>query len=702
MPTKAANPVAPMLAKLREQGDVYVAIGLVSFLVIMVIPLPPLVLDMLLALSIAGSLLVLLVTFYVVDPVDFSLFPTILLATTLFRLSLNVASTRLILLHGATGQHAAGNIIRTFGQVVVGGSYVVGLVVFIILVIINFVVITKGAGRVSEVAARFTLDAMPGKQMAIDGELNSGLIDEREARRRREAVTREADFYGAMDGASKFIRGDAIAGILITLINIVGGIIIGVVQNGLPLLTAVENYTVLTIGDGLVSQIPALIVSAASGMLVTRIRDEEDRTLQQQVGVQLFGAYRPLALLTAALFGFVLIPGLQVPFSILGFAAGYAAWRGFKADPAANGQSAKADPAADKPAEASDEPPVETLLRVEPLTFELGVDLIGLVDERHGGTLVERIQRIRRQIAQDLGLLVPSVHLRDNLRLQGGEYVILLRGEEVARGKVVPRQLLAINPGDATSTLKGVKGTDPVFGLDAVWIPEAQRMTAQNAGYTVVDVPTVLTTHLTEVLQQHGHELYGRQQLADVLEQVGKDNPRLIEELVPEPLSRGVLLRVFRNLIREGVSVRDSQTILEGLADHARRVQDPDVLTEFVRQKMARHLTRRFAADDGVLRYIGLAPDTEDALASSLHGGEGGAMSLGLDPEQARRLLTGLRDAAEAWRGPGEAVVLCPPLARGPLRRLTEKIIPRVPVLSPAELLPSVRLERVAVVSLKK
>lgn len=698
MASSAPNPFQKLVDRVRGQGDIALAVSLVAFLVIMIVPMPATVLDLLLTVSISTSLLILLTTFYVKAPVQFSIFPTLLLATTLYRLSLNVASTRLILLSGGS-EASAGRIIETFGQVVVGGSYVVGLVVFVILVVINFVVITKGAGRVAEVAARFTLDAMPGKQMAIDAELNAGLINEVEARKRREEITREADFYGAMDGASKFIRGDAIAGIVITIVNILGGIIIGVFQEGLGFGEAAQVYTVLTIGDGLVSQIPALIISAAAGMLVTRVVDDDKKGLAGQFGKQLFTSHRALALLAGAL----LLTGIGIqvylPFAVMAALAGTASYQAYQRHQAELNRPKGPDLAQDS--RASDhEAPVETLLRVEPLAVELGVDLINLVDERKGGNLVERIQRIRRQIASDVGMLVPPVHLRDNLRLEGGEYRVLLRGEEVARGKLLPRQLLAINPGDATAGLRGVPWKDPVFGLDALWVSEDSRLHAQTMGYTVVDCPTVVTTHLTECIQQYGHELFGRQQLADILERVQQQNPRLVEDIIPEPLSRSTVLNVFRNLLRESISIRDAQTILEALADHAHRVQDADVLTEFVRQRLARHITHRYAKE-GVVHYIGLAPDAEQAISNALHGGEGGSMNLTLDPNAARKLLTAIRSAAESWRGAEDVVVLCPPLARGPLRRLTEKVVPRVPVVSPAELMPTVRLERVAAVSLR-
>lgn len=700
MATTAQNPLQQIVDRVRGQGDIALAVALVAFLVIMVVPMPAPVLDLLLSVSITTSLLILLTTFYVKAPVHFSIFPTLLLATTLFRLSLNVASTRLILLSGGR-ETSAGRIIETFGNVVVGGSYVVGLVVFIILVVINFVVITKGAGRVAEVAARFTLDAMPGKQMAIDAELNAGLINEIEARKRREEITREADFYGAMDGASKFIRGDAIAGIVITIVNILGGIIIGVFQEGLTFADAAQVYTVLTIGDGLVSQIPALIISAAAGMLVTRVVDDDKKGLAGQFGKQLFSSHRALALLAGALVLTGLGLGTDVApfFLFMAAASGAASWFAYQRHLAELNKPKGPDLAQDSRA-SNTEAPVETLLRVEPLAVELGVDLINLVDERKGGNLVERIQRIRRQIAQDIGMLVPPVHLRDNLRLEGGEYRVLLRGEEVAKGKLLPRQLLAINPGDATSGLRGIPWKDPVFGLDALWISEDARLHAQTMGYTVVDCPTVVTTHLTECIQRYGHELFGRQQLSDILERVQQENPRLVEDIIPEPLSRSAVLNVFRNLLRESISIRDAQTILEALADHAHRVQDADVLTEFVRQRLARHITRRYAKE-GVVHYIGLAPDAEQAISNALHGGEGGSMNLTLDPNAARKLLTGIRSAAESWRGAEDVVVLCPPLARGPLRRLTEKVVPRVPVVSPAELMPTVRLERVAAVSLR-
>ncbi len=696
----ANNPITATLERLRGQGDIWVAAGIFGLLAIMVVPLPTAVMDMLLALSISLSILTMLVTFYVTKPVQFSVFPTILLITTLFRLSLNVATTRLILLHGAEGPQAAGSIIQAFGNVVVGGNVAVGLVVFIILVIINFMVITKGAGRIAEVSARFTLDAMPGKQMAVDAELNAGLIDEATAKQRRSDVSREADFYGSMDGASKFIRGDAIAGILITIVNILGGIFIGVVQNDLDFGTAIGIYTVLTIGDGLVGQVPALVVSTAAGMLVTRVPDETDGQLHTQLAQQLFGSHRALGMLAVAVLGFIAIPGLRIPFLIIAVVSGTISWRLMKqkAKQPERGESEQQAATQDGPAE----PDLTSMLHVEPLTVELGVDLVALVEERKGGTLVERIQRIRQQFATDDGLIVPAVHLRDNLKLDGGEYKVLLRGEVIGEGKVVPRQCLAIDPGDTKGPIRGIPTKDPVFGLDALWIPETSRLRASAKGYTVVDVPTIVTTHLQELLRQHGHELFGRQELSDVLDRASRLSPRLVEELIPDVLSRGSVLRVFRNLLREGISIRDSQSILEALAEHAARSRDPNVLTELVRQRLARHISHRFTGAAGTLRYFSMAPDAEEVVSRSLQASEDGTTRLIMDPSIAQTLLTRMGQLVASQQGADDVVLLAPPLVRGPFRRLSEKLFPRVPVLSPGELLPTVRLERVGLLTLEK
>ncbi len=691
----ASRPAAALpFAGIRANADAFLALGVFAVVAVMMVPLPPIVLDLLLAGSITMSLLVFLVAIYTRRPVEFSVFPTVLLVTTVFRLSLNVASTRLILTHGSEGTHAAGHVIEAVGNFLIGGNALVGFIVFCILVTINFMVVTKGAGRVAEVAARFTLDAMPGKQMAVDAELNAGLIDEKTAKRRRAEVAREADFYGAMDGASKFIKGDAIAAIIITLINIVGGIIIGVVMDDLDVVTALSNYTILTIGDGLASQFPALITSAAAGMLVTRVNDVEDNTLDHQVGHQLLGNPRVLAILAVLAGLFVFVPGLRLVFAIIAVALGALAYALRNQTPVS---SAPADDAPAAPSEA----PIEDLLKVDPLVIELGLDLLYLGDEQKGGQLVQRIQQLRRQVASDLGIVLPTFRLRDNVRLGAGQYRILLRGETIGQGNVVSRQNLALDPGTATAPLKGAEGKDPVFGMKGYWVPDAMRLKAQSLGYTVVDVPTVLTTHLDDLVKRHAHELFGRQNLADALERVSQSNPKLVEELTPDPLPRSAVLRVFRNLIAEGVGVRDTQGILEALSEFAPRTRDPDVLTEFVRARLARAVTARFSGDDGVLRYIGLGADAEDAISRGLQGNDGGAMSLVLDPDTTRKLFAALRTAVEGYSGPGEVVLLVPPLARGPLRRLIEKALPRVPVMSPSEIVPGTGLERAAELSLR-
>ncbi len=680
-------------------GDGLLAAMMFGVLGIVLVPMPPALMDVLIASSICLSLLMLLVTLYVNRPVDFSVFPTLLLAATIFRLSLNVASTRLILLGGGdVGSAAAGRIIEAFGQVVVGGSYVVGVVIFAIFVVINFVVITKGAGRVAEVSARFTLDAMPGKQMAIDAELNAGLMDEREARARRSEISREADFYGAMDGASKFIRGDAIAGIVITLVNIVGGIIIGVAQNGMSLGDAAQTYTLLTIGDGLVGQIPALVISSGAGILVTRVIDDDNATLDTQLSRQVLSNPRVLRTLALSMFGLALVPGLRLPFLLVSMVMAVLAWQVEK-NPINTEILVEGDQEEGSESKGGVTRP-EELLDLEPLAMEVGIDLVYLVDERKGGELLERIQRIRNQFVTDLGVVLPSVHLRDNMRLENSEYVILLRGEEIGRGKIHARQHLAIDPGGATGKLKGIATKDPVFGLDAWWVPDSMVLRAQSRGYTVVDVPTVLTTHLTELMHQHAHELFDMTQLCRMLERMREKHTKLVEDLVPDVLSRASLLKVYRNLIREGLSVRDSETILEALSDYATRTRDANVLTEFVRQALARHVTRRFADEEGTLHYLALGPGAEDAVAQALQTTEAGSVSLALDPETSRHLLSGVRKQVEGWTGSGDIVLLCPPLARGPLQRLLEKVLPRTPVLSPVELLPGVKLDRVAVIDL--
>lgn len=679
--------------------------GGVGLILVMVAPLPAIFMDMLLASSFAIGLLILLVTLYVKNPVDFSAFPVILLTTTLFRLSLNVATTRLILLNGGNGSGEAGRIIQTFGELVVGNNPVVGIVVFVILVTINFVVITKGAGRVAEVAARFTLDAMPGKQMAVDAELNSGLIDEKVAKRRRKAISKEADFYGAMDGASKFIRGDAIAGIIITIVNIIGGILIGLVQGGMSFGDAVQTYTVLTIGDGLVGQLPALVVSGSAGLLITRVSPSEDsEDISTQLHNQLFNEAQPLVFLAASLFVFALIPGLTFPFLLLAVLAMALVFRLYKKD---KEEVVEAERVAVLSAEEAvenvqnQEPFIDSMLNIEPLALELGVDLVGLVDDKKGGKLVNSIQRIRARIAEELGLLVPPVHVRDNLNLDGGEYVFHIRGEEVGRYRVVPRQVMAIDPGDARKGMRGVETVEPAYLLPALWIPDKQRMRAQSLGYTVVDVTQVISTHITAILHRHAGELFSRMQLKAYLDRVSETSTQLVDDIIPGLLSRQIVFRVLRNLLQEGISIRDAQTILECLADYGVKFKDPDTLTELVRQGLKRHITRKFMDEDEVIHYIGFAPEIEDVLVRGIKPTEGGGITLSLNADMQDKITTMIRDAYNETIDL-EPVVLCPSFTRGVLRKLVQRRMSDPPsFVTIKEVDNFVRLKQVALVSTK-
>jgi flagellar biosynthesis protein FlhA len=676
-------------------GELVVPLALVAVVVIMVIPLPPFLIDLLLAVSISLSLIILVVSMYARQALEFSTFPSVLLVVTLFRLALNVASTRLILLHGHEGSSAAGHVIQAFGNFVVGGSYVVGLVVFLILVVINFAVITKGAGRIAEVAARFTLDAMPGKQLAIDADLNSGLITEKEARARRRAIEDEADFYGAMDGASKFVRGDAVAGLVIAAINILGGFFIGVVQQGADVQTAAQTYTILTIGDGLVSQLPALLVSTAAGIIVTRAASGAD--LGSEVAGQLLMSPRVLWLVSGILGAFAFLPGLPfMPFIALAGATGGLAVTGRgRARP---GRAVEAELPAVHPKE---EKP-DALLPLDLMELEVGFELVPLVDvgPSSGGDLVSRIRSLRRQLALEMGFIVPPIHIRDNLQLAPSEYVVLLKGVEVARGEVRTGHSLAINPGTVETTVPGLPTREPAFGLDALWITSHERERAQIAGYTVVDAATVIVTHLTEVIRRNAHELLGRQEVQQLLDHVAKSQPKLVEELVPQLISVGGVQRVLQNLLREGVSVRDLVTILETLADHAARTKDPDFLTEQVRQALGRSITRRFAGADGTLVILTLAADVERLLIEALHRGDDG-VALALEPALAQRLITRLGGWMERFaRQQVSPLLLCSASIRAHVRRLVERVLPNLAVIAPEEIAANVRIRSIGVVTL--
>ncbi len=696
MAVAQSAPVIGLLPRLARNSDISLAGAVVGILAFMILPLPTFLLDLLLAFSITFSLVILLVAMHIQKPLELSAFPSILLLTTLFRLSLNIATTRVVLLHGHEGAAAAGNIIKAFGGFVVGGNYVVGLIVFVILVVINFSVITKGAGRIAEVAARFTLDAMPGKQMSIDADLNAGYITEQEARSRREIISREAEYYGAMDGANKFVRGDAVAGIIITLVNIIGGLAIGVFQKGMPFGPAAQTYTLLTVGDGLVSQIPALIISTAAGIIVSRAGNES--SLGHEITSQVFFHPQAISMVAGVLFGFALIPGLPtLPFLALALLAGGLAYSLRQAKRA----SAQADQ--EQKAIAEKTPTAEPLSALPPLdllAIEVGYGLIPLVDAEQNGELLERIKAIRRQMAFDLGIIIPPVHIQDNMQLASGEYSILLKGNEIARGELMPNYCLAMNPGNADGTVDGIATQEPTYGLPAVWIRDSAKENALSKGFTVVDTATVMTTHLSEVIRRHAHELLGRQDVQRMLDYLKQSHPKVVEDLVPNLLPLGSVVKVLQNLLREQVPIRDLLAILETLGDWAPLTKDPDALTEHVRHSLARTLTKFHQAPDGSLSVILLGHAVESALAEALQKGEHGRV-LALDPKTANRIMSSLARQIELCAARNlQPVVLCSAPIRLALKKLTDRFIPNLFVLSYEEILSTVEVRSIGSVEL--
>ena len=664
---------------------------IVLILSMMVLPLPAFVLDLMFTFNIAVSVMVMLVAMYTRKPLDFSVFPTVLLVTTLLRLSLNVASTRIVLLEGHTGPDAAGKVIEAFGHFLVGGNTAVGLVVFIILTVINFVVITKGAGRIAEVGARFTLDAMPGKQMAIDADLNAGLIDEKEAKKRRAETSQEADFYGAMDGASKFVRGDAVAGILILGINVVGGLIVGVLQHNMELGQAATNYTLLTIGDGLVAQLPALIISVAAGLVVSRVGDDGD--MGSQVIGQVFSNPQVLVL-TAAILGILgLIPGMpNFVFLLLASALGYMAWRGgIKQTEAVEEEAPAAAPVV--PAE-SQEASWSDVTPVDVLGLEVGYRLIPMVDKGQDGELLKRIRGLRKKFARDIGFLAAPVHIRDNLELKPNAYRIVLKGVEIGTGNAFPGQFMAINPGRVSGPLAGRETTDPAFGLPAVWIDASQREQAHALGYTVVDASTVVATHLNHLILSHAPELLGRTETQSLLDHIAKDNPKLVEDLVPKLLPLATVQRVLQNLLDEGVNIRDMRSIVEVLAEFAPRVQDPLELTSRVRQALGRAIVQGLFPGSGEVQVMALDPGLERVLMQAMGGGgpDGGAIEPGL----ADTLLRETAAAAQRMEDIGlPPVLLVPAPLRWLLSRFLRRSVPTLKVVANSEV-PETRLIRVS------
>ena len=659
---------------------------IILILSMMVLPLPPFALDIFFTFNIALSVMVLLVAMYTLKPLDFSVFPTVLLVTTLLRLSLNVASTRVVLLEGHTGPAAAGKVIEAFGHFLVGGNYTVGIVVFVILTVINFVVITKGAGRIAEVGARFTLDAMPGKQMAIDADLNAGLIGEDEARRRRSNIASEADFYGSMDGASKFVRGDAVAGILILLINVIGGLIVGVVQHDMEVGMAAKNYPLLTIGDGLVAQIPALIISTAAGLVVTRVGDDDKDIGQQFVG-QVFG--NPIVLLlTAAILGILgLIPGMpNLVFLMLAAAIGGLGWWTIGRQQTATAVAEQAPPQAVAPQE-SQEASWADVAPVDVLGLEVGYRLIPLVDKGQDGELLKRIRGLRKKFAQEVGFLSAPVHIRDNLELKPNAYRITLKGVEVGQGEAFPGMLLAINPGRVSGQLPGAQTKDPAFGLPAIWIDAALRDQAHVLGYTVVDAGTVVATHLNHVILSNAAELLGRQEAQALLDHIAKDTPKLIEDLVPKLLPLATVQRVLQNLLEEGVNIRDMRSIIETLAENAPRTQDAVELTAQVRIALGRAIVQQLYPGNAEMQVMALEPGLERILAQAVQGGAGTAEASGIEPGLADTLLRKTAAAAQRQEETGlPAVLLVPGQLRWLLSRFLRRAWPNLKVLANAEI----------------
>ena len=659
---------------------------IIASLGMVVLPMPALMLDILFTFNIALSLLVLLVSVYTRRPLDFAAFPTVLLVATLLRLALNVASTRVVLLEGHNGPDAAGHVIEAFGSVVIGGNYAVGLIVFAILMIINFVVVTKGAGRISEVSARFTLDAMPGKQMAIDADLNAGLINQDEAKRRRADVTSEADFYGSMDGASKFVKGDAVAGILILFINIIGGFIIGIVQHGLSFSEATEIYTLLTIGDGLVAQIPSLMLSIAAAMIVTRQNTEQD--MGAVVLGQMFNEPKSLIIAATVLLIMGIVPGMpHFAFLLLGGLCAAGAWfrithvkkkaQALATQPVSSGETSRVPE--QKDLSWDDVTPVDVI------GLEVGYRLIPMVDRTQGGELLNRIKGVRKKLSQELGFLIPPVHIRDNLDLQPNQYRISLMGVTCGESDVYYDREMAINPGQVFGSVQGIEGRDPAFGLDAVWITKDQVDYAQSLGYTVVDASTVIATHLSQLLTHHAAQLLGHDEVQNLLDLVGKNQPKLTEGLVPGVVAMGTLVKVLQNLLAEGVTIRDMRTLLQTLVEYAPRSQDPDVLTAACRISLRRLIVQSIVGGENIIPVITLAPDLERILHQSLQAG--GAEGAGIEPGLAERMQTSLTEAAQRQELEGQTpVLLTSGVLRNTLSRFIRNAIPNLRILSYQEI----------------
>jgi flagellar biosynthesis protein FlhA len=685
------------IQKLLKHTDLVAALAVVVVVTMLIVPLPSMLLDLFITLNISAALAVVVATMYLNKPLEFSAFPSLLLLTTMFRLAINVSVTRLILTKGD-----AGSVVRDFGHFVVGGNVVIGLVIFLILVVIQFVVVTNGAGRVAEVAARFTLDAMPGKQMAIDADLNAGLITDEQARNRRAEIAREADFYGAMDGASKFVKGDAMAAVLITAINLIGGIVVGILQHHIAFSQATHTYSMLTVGDGLAAQIPALLISVATGILVTRSASERD--LGSELANQIL-RQRKAPLVAGVVFStFALVPGLpKIPFLLVGgimSAIGWSVRHGMPDELAAAAAVAAlpAETQADKPAAPREE--VMKELPIDPLELGIGFGLVPLVDRRTGGSLVRRVSMIRRQIASELGMVIPPVRIHDEVDLDSHEYVVKVRGTVVARGSIMAGHHLAMDPGDAVGTVPGIPTTEPAFGLPAIWIPEGQHAEAEALGYTVVDGESVIVTHLTETIRKHAAQLLTRQDVRQLLDQLKEINEAVVTEVVPDVLSLGEIQRVLQSLLSEGVSIRDLGAIVEAVGDKARITRDPSLLAEYARQALGRAITAPHLDPSQTLRAITLDPTIEQELATSITQTSDGEY-LAMEPSRAQAVLTAVKSQSDnaSARGGIRPVLLCSSRVRRHLRRLLESAVPHLPVCSYNEVAPGISVETIGVIS---
>ncbi len=677
----------------KRHSHLVLPLGVIVGLIVIIVPLPTAILDLLITLNITLSITILLVSMYVENPTKFSVFPSILLLSSFFRLSLNIASTRLILTQGDTGQAAAGQVIRAFGQFVAQGGFQVGIVLFLIIIAVQFIVINHGAVRTSEVTARFTLDALPGKQMSIDADLSAGIIDEKEAKTRRQELVEESEFYGAMDGAIRFTARDALAALLITLTDIIAGLIIGVVFKGKPIGWAAQNYTILTVGDGLVSAIPALFISLAGGIISTRASAKSN--LGEEITSQILYDHRPWFISSAALLGFSLVPGLPgIPFATFGVLAGALAYITYKQ------KLLEAKRIEERPPEAKPPERIETLMRLDPLELEVGYGLIRLVDESQGGDLLSRIKAIRRQFALELGLIVPPVRIRDNLELGPNEYKILLRGSGVGGSKVLLEHYLAMNPGNVVEEVEGMETIEPTFGLPALWISEEQRERALLAGYTVVDPSTIIATHISEIIKMHADELLTRQDVQNILDQVSETHPKLVEELGASNMGLGLLSKVLKGLLSERVSIRDRVSILEAVADAITMTRDPVMIVELVRMKIGRMICMQYRTPEGELPVFAVSPDVEQLINNAVQTTDQRSY-LALEPTMAEQLVGKVRETIDSVQSEAIPVVLCSASIRRHLRYLIERFIPNVVVLSHNEIPNDLKIQSLGVISLQ-